>query len=91
MAKKSKFELAVIEQVKRVRESKGFSQADVASFLECDKSFIGQIESPNSNSKYNLNHVNRLAFEMNCSPRDLIPETGFWEELSKKKKSPKNP
>jgi len=73
MAKKSKFETAVIDEVKRVRLAKGYTQDDVAMFLNVSRGFIGQIESPNFNSKYNLDHLNKLASEMECSPKDFMP------------------
>ncbi|WP_186758205.1 helix-turn-helix domain-containing protein [Echinicola salinicaeni] len=86
MAKKSKFEIAVIDKIREVRKEKGISQRDIAAFLGKTEGFIGQIESTNSDSKYNLNHINRLAYEMNCSPKDLMPDDAFWEDLPDKKK-----
>jgi len=73
MAKKSKFEIAVIDEVKKVRLAKGYTQDDLAMFLNVSRGFIGQIESPNSESKYNLDHLNKLAIEMECSPKDFMP------------------
>lgn len=86
MRKKSKFEIAVIDHIRDLRIEKGYSQDDFAAFLETSRGFIGQIESPNSTSKYNLNHINRLAYEMKCSPKDLMPNEAFWEEFKKTKK-----
>ena len=74
IAKKSKFELAVIQKVKEFREYRGLGQRDIAAILGVTEGFIGQIESPNSASKYNLNHLNTLAKELQCSPKDFIPE-----------------
>ena len=74
MAKKSKFELAVIQKVKEFREYRELGQRDIAAILGVTEGFIGQIESPNSASKYNLNHLNTLAKELPCSPKDFIPE-----------------
>lgn len=71
---KSKFEIAVIEQIKSYREANGFSQDDIAEFLDVSRGFIGQVESFKFPSKYNLDHINILAIKMKCSPRDLIPE-----------------
>ena len=72
--KKSKFELAVIQKVKEFREYRELGQRDIAAILGVTEGFIGQIESPNSASKYNLNHLNTLAKELQCSPKDFIPE-----------------
>lgn len=80
MAKKSKFEIEVIDKVKKMREEKSYTQDDIAMFIGKSRGFIGQIESPNSESKYNLNHLNRIALEMGCSPKDFMPEKAIWEE-----------
>jgi len=74
MALKTDFEIAVINQVRKVRREKGFSQDDLAMFLNLTRGFIGQIESPKFPSKYNVNHLGILAKEMDCSPKDLMPD-----------------
>lgn len=81
-AGKSKFDLAVIRLVKEYREAKGYTQEDVASFLDVSRGYIGQIESPHTRAKYNLNQLNRLAFEMKCSPRNFVPDKGFEEKVA---------
>jgi len=80
MAKKTKFELAVIDKVKAMRISKNLSQDDIAVIINKSRGFVGQIESPNSGSKYNLNHLNLLAKGMNCSPKDFMPDGTVKEE-----------
>lgn len=74
---KTEIEQFVIEKVKEIRIQKGFSQDDIALFLDTSRGFIGQIESPNHSSKYNLNHINKLAIELKCSPKDFLPENPF--------------
>lgn len=71
--KKTKFEIAVIDRVREIRNDKDLSQDDIAAILGLSRGFIGQIESPNSPSTYNLNHLNRLAYEFDCSPQDFLP------------------
>lgn len=71
---KTEFELSVIDKVRERRIVLKLSQDDLAMFLDADRSFIGQVESPNNPAKYNLNHLNILAKEMNCSPKDFLPE-----------------
>ena len=85
MAKKSKFEIEVIDKVKELRLKKNLTQDDIAMFLNASRGFIGQIESPDSASKYNLNHLNKLAQEMGCSPKDFIPEKPVAESKSRRK------
>ncbi|MCF0073739.1 helix-turn-helix domain-containing protein [Dyadobacter sp. CY261] len=74
MAEKTDFEIAVINQVRKVRKAKGYTQDDLAMFLNLTRGFIGQIESPKFPSKYNVEHIGILAREMNCSPKDLMPD-----------------
>jgi transcriptional regulator with XRE-family HTH domain len=88
-AGKSKFDLAVINRVKEIREAKGFTQDDLAFFLDTSPGYIGQVESPATRSKYNLNHLNRLAFEMKCSPKDFLPQTPFDEKIKSGRKKQK--
>ena len=88
-AGKSKFDLAVIGLVKAMREVKNLSQDDLAEYLDVTRGFIGQIESPQARTKYNLNQLNRLAYEMKCSPRDFIPEVATHEKYSSGRKKQK--
>lgn len=82
---KTKIEQFVIDKVKEIRIQKGFSQDDIALFLDTSRGFIGQVESPNHSSKYNLNHINKLAIKLNCSPKDFLPENSFPEKDFKSK------
>ena len=81
---KTKFEIAVVDKVREMRIKKGFSQDYIAGILGFSLGFIGQIESPNNPSKYNLNHLNRLAYEFGCSVKDFMPDKPVkedeWEE-----------
>ncbi len=74
---KSSIEWDVIEKVRAKRLELKMSQEDVASILDMSRGFIGQIESPNYPAKYNLNHLNKLALEFGCSPKDFLPEKAF--------------
>jgi transcriptional regulator with XRE-family HTH domain len=85
LAKKSKFEIEVIDKVKELRLKKNLTQDDIATFLNASRGFIGQIESPDSASKYNLNHLNKLAQEMGCSPKDFLPGRPVTESKGRKK------
>jgi transcriptional regulator with XRE-family HTH domain len=78
---KTKFQLEVVNLVKEIRTKKGFSQDDIAFFLNVTRGYIGQIESINSSSKYTLDQLNILAFEMKCSPKDFIPEHAIEKNI----------
>lgn len=73
--------MEVINLVKKKRESLNLTQDDLATYLDVHRSYIGQVESPKYKSKYNLNQLNRLAFEMGCSPREFIPEKASNEKV----------
>jgi len=71
---KTKFQYEIIQLVKAVREDKGFAQDDIADALKVTRGYIGQIESPNSPSRYTVDQLNSLALFFKCSPKDFIPE-----------------
>jgi len=79
-ARKTKFEMAIVDKVASIRHERGLSQKQIADILELTKGFIGQIESPNSPSIYSINHLNRLAYEFKCSVHDLIPSKPIVEK-----------
>ena len=64
----------VIDAVREMRLKKGVSQKELANLLDVSIGFIGDVESPRSRAKYNLNHINALAKIFDCSPRDFLPE-----------------
>ena len=74
---KSDIETFVINKVKERREQENLSQSELAVRLDVSNGFIGQAESPNYPTKYNLNHLNKLALIFNCSVKDFIPEKPF--------------
>lgn len=71
---KTNIDIYVIEQVKRKRTENGISQACLAENLEMSRGFIGDVENPRQNAKYNLRHLNEIAKILQCSPRDFLPE-----------------
>lgn len=71
---KSKFQYEIIQQVRAVRETKGYTQDDIADALKVTRGYIGQIESINSQSRYTLDQLNSLALFLKCSPKDFMPE-----------------
>ncbi len=70
---KTKIELYVINEVRKLRIQSNMSQAQLSYQLEVSPGFIGKVESINSPSKYNLNHINKLAKIFNCSPKNFLP------------------
>ena len=71
---KTKFEFSVINIVRDKRIELKLSQDDLAYYLVTSRGFIGQVESTKYAAKYNLNHLNILAKEFECSPKDFMPD-----------------
>ena len=76
---KSDIEAFVINKVKEMRERNNLAQSELAVKLNVSNGFIGQVESPKSPTKYNLNHLNKLAVIFNCSVKDFMPDKPFKE------------
>lgn len=38
------------------------------------RGFVGQVESPKYNTKYNIIHINEIAKFLGCSPRKFLPK-----------------
>ncbi|MFC0515165.1 helix-turn-helix domain-containing protein [Mucilaginibacter angelicae] len=74
---KSDIEAYVINKVKEMREQHKLSQSELAVRLNVSNGFIGQVESSRSPTKYNLNHLNKLALIFGCSVKDFIPDKPF--------------
>ncbi|MDN3586106.1 helix-turn-helix domain-containing protein [Pedobacter aquatilis] len=79
MGMKSNFELAIVENVKRIRNQHKKSQPYIAMVLEVTDGYIGQIESVRSASMYSFDQLNKIAQEFNCSPKDFMPSESVQE------------
>jgi len=75
--RKSEIESYVIQKVREKREGQNLSQSELATLLGVSNGFIGQAESSNNPTKYNLNHLNRMAIIFKCSVKDFIPDKPF--------------
>lgn len=74
---RTKIERFVILKAKELRIKNGLTQADLAFKMDVTTGFIGKIEGENSVTKYNLNHINKLAEIFNVSPKEFLPETNI--------------
>jgi len=70
----SVIELYVIDKIREIRMQKKISQAELAYMIDVTPGFIGKVESLKYNTKYNLNHLNKIAEVLNVSPKELLPE-----------------
>lgn len=83
---KSQFEMLVVELVKSKRQSQNISQKELAFLMDLSIGFVGRVESPKFPAKWNLDHLNKLAEVLECSPKDFIPDNVVKERAKKKSK-----
>lgn len=69
---KTEIVLYLIERVKERRIGLKMSQADLAFKLEVSYGVIGQVESKKFPTKYNINHLDKLASIFKCCPKDFL-------------------
>lgn len=69
----TEIEVFVIKKVKEFRTEKKVSQAELSDRIGVSLGFIGKVESFKYNTKYNLNHINKISKALEISPRDLLP------------------
>jgi transcriptional regulator with XRE-family HTH domain len=71
----SPIEQYVIDRVRQRRLELGITQKELSFLLELSEGYVGLVESPRTDDKYSLKRINDLARVLQCSPRDLLPET----------------
>lgn len=71
---KTEIEQYVISQVRRRRMALRISQVALADSINVAKGFIGNVEVPTNDYKYNINHLNEIAKVLNCSIKDFFPD-----------------
>lgn len=71
---KTKIEQYVIDRVKALRMEKHISQVVLADSINVSKGFIGNVEVPSNDYKYNINHLNEIAKVLKCSIKDFFPD-----------------
>jgi len=81
---KSNFELSVIEKVKLRRQNLNISQKELAFLMDLSIGFVGRVESHKFPAKWNLDHINKLAEILECSPKDFLPDKFIKEKVKKK-------
>ncbi|KQS36855.1 helix-turn-helix domain-containing protein [Pedobacter sp. Leaf194] len=83
MGKASVIEQFVIDKVREIRLLKEVSQASLSIQMGLSAKFVGNVESPNQPNKYNINHLNKIAFILGCSVKDFFPDVPIDIELQK--------
>ena len=74
---KTSVDLYVIDAVRREPKAQKVSQAMLSYGIGVSPGFVGQVESPKFETKYNIQHINEIAKFLGCSPRKFLPEEPF--------------
>ncbi len=64
----------VVDFVYKLRIEKNLTQEDIGTIIDVKQTFIANIENPKNRSKYNLNHINKLADHFGLSPQNFLPK-----------------
>jgi transcriptional regulator with XRE-family HTH domain len=79
----SAIEQHVINFVITLRGQKKVTQSDIGAIIGVSRSYVKDIESPKTNAKYNLKHIDKLADYFNISPKDFLPERSLIKNEKK--------
>lgn len=71
---KTKIDQYVIDRIKAKRMEQHISQVALADSINVSKGFIGNVEVPNNDYKYNIYHLNEIAKVLKCSIKDFFPD-----------------
>jgi transcriptional regulator with XRE-family HTH domain len=72
---KTEIELYTIQQSRNLRLKHKISQSELSFKMGLSSGFVGKVESPNTPTKYNLNHLNLLSIIFDVSPQFFLPNT----------------
>ncbi|WP_292268804.1 XRE family transcriptional regulator [Butyricimonas sp.] len=71
--KRTEIEIFVINKVKEFRIAAKLSKRKLSLELGLNYNYVFQAESPDYDTKYNLNHLNEIAKILKCSVADFMP------------------
>lgn len=80
MSEISRIEQFVIDKVRELRLKADISQVNLSLDIGLSSKFIGNVESSKNSSKYNINHLNKIAIILGCSIKDFFPAEPFYDE-----------
>jgi len=87
MAVTSEIEQYVIDRVRALRIEAGLGQEKLSVMMGLNSKFVGNVESPRTADKYNINHLNKIAEVIHCSIKDFFPDQPFEGDLPKRGQS----
>jgi len=74
MAQLTEIEQYVIDRVREKRIQAGLTQAVLSVAIDLNPKFVGNVERLNTDDKYNINHLKKIAEVLGCSIKDFFPE-----------------
>lgn len=74
--KKTKYQIFIIDKLKRLREDKEYSQASVAKIIGISPGQMGNIESYKRKHKYTLKHIYSLSQLFEVSIENILSDDG---------------
>lgn len=77
---KSLLGLYIAKKVQEKRAEANFSRRALADCLNLDESYLRQAENPKFSLVYNITLLNAIAYILNCSVRDFIPDRPITED-----------
>ncbi len=75
--KYEKYYLQIGRNVAYYRRLKGLTQAELAKLLQCEISFVGQIEAPNIAKAMSLDMLFKISETLDIFPADLLHLRGW--------------
>ncbi|MCI9627577.1 MAG: helix-turn-helix transcriptional regulator [Clostridia bacterium] len=75
--KYEKYYLQIGRNVAYYRRLKGLTQAELAKMLQCEISFVGQIEAPNIAKAMSLDMLFKICETLDIFPADLLHLRGW--------------
>ena len=76
---KSEYQNEIIDKVRRLRQKKRYSQAEIAALLGISEGQMGNIESPRTAYKYTLEHLYKICREFRFPIDQLFLEDEDYE------------
>jgi transcriptional regulator with XRE-family HTH domain len=72
----------VINFVRQARMERHLSQSNLCDLLQVCGTFVGNVESLRHPAKYNLQHINTLAWFLEVPPADFLPKQAFDPDIN---------
>lgn len=72
-----KIDVYIINRIRSMRLERNWSQQELADYMNVSRSFIRDVEDMRKESRYNIRHLNILAYIFNVPFSAFFPEKPF--------------